>query len=502
MKPAYSKSLLLALLLAIQQRTLPACLAHPVPRRAHDRTIVVRLGQDDERNIQVTVNYRLEVDEFTVVFDDLPALLDKSELGKLRQPDEFYEAYTRSYAPILAGNLIATLDGRALAFRCGKRSHQLHDENGVPLNHLRCDFVFQAKCEASMEPHRFTFKEANFELEEGLIRLSLAGEASIEFANKTEPDSKLQARPAAELQPGDDGRLRNAAATFVLGKPSEVSASQPASTDTVPPAAKTDGQKQSLLALLLDSQQGFLVLLLLAALFGAAHALTPGHGKTLVAAYLVGERGTMTHAFVLGLVTTITHTGAVFVLAAILLFFFPGAVPQNLQSILGLVGGLLVAGMGFWLLLRRLSGGPDHIHLGTDHHHHGHTHDHSHGHADHYHDEKGQAHALPADVNWWGLFILGISGGIVPCWDAILMLGFAISAQRLWLGVPLLLAFSAGLASVLIVIGIGVVYFKGFATSRWGQGWFVRALPLTSAILVTGMGLWLCYDSLHASPIR
>jgi ABC-type nickel/cobalt efflux system permease component RcnA len=243
-------------------------------------------------------------------------------------------------------------------------------------------------------------------------------------------------------------------------------------------------------------------LLLLAALFGAAHALTPGHGKTLVAAYLVGERGTMTHAFVLGLITTITHTGAVFVLAAVLLFFFPGAVPQSLQSILGLVGGLLVAGMGFWLLLRRLSGGPDHIHLGRHHHHHGHTHDHSRGHADHYHDEKGQAHALPADVNWWGLIILGISGGIVPCWDAILMLGFAISAQRLWLGIPLLLAFSAGLASVLIVIGIGVVYFKGFATSHWGQGWFVRALPLTSAILVTGMGLWLCYDSLHASPIR
>ena len=104
-----------------------------------------------------------------------------------------------------------------------------------------------------------------------------------------------------------------------------------------------------------------------------------------------------------------------------------------------------------------------------------------------------------AAVGWWGLIVLGISGGIVPCWDAIIMLGLAISAQRLWLGLPLLLAFSAGLASVLIAIGIGIVYVKGFATSRWGGGWIIRTLPLLSAVLVTGMGLWLCYDTLHSS---
>ena len=103
-------------------------------------------------------------------------------------------------------------------------------------------------------------------------------------------------------------------------------------------------------------------------------------------------------------------------------------------------------------------------------------------------------------MTWSGLVLLGISGGIVPCWDAILMLGFAISAQRLWLGVPLLLCFSAGLASVLILIGIGIVYIKGFATSRRGTGRIVQALPLVSAVLVMGMGIWLCYDSMHLPP--
>jgi ABC-type nickel/cobalt efflux system permease component RcnA len=97
--------------------------------------------------------------------------------------------------------------------------------------------------------------------------------------------------------------------------------------------------------------------------------------------------------------------------------------------------------------------------------------------------------------------VLGISGGLVPCWDAILMLGFAISAQRLWLGLPLLLAFSAGLAGVLIAIGVAVVYLKGFASSRWGENRLVRALPIISAVLVTAMGLWLCYDSVHANEV-
>jgi ABC-type nickel/cobalt efflux system permease component RcnA len=231
--------------------------------------------------------------------------------------------------------------------------------------------------------------------------------------------------------------------------------------------------------------------LLLAAGFGAAHALTPGHGKTLVAAYLVGERGTAWHAVVLGLVTTITHTGAVILLAAALLFLFPGAVPAQMQMALGFVGGLLITGMGLWLLLTRLGGGADHFHVGGGHHHHhgGHAHTHVHPPA-----------ASEKRVGWIGLIVMGISGGIVPCWDAILMLGFAISAQRIALALPLLLAFSAGLAGVLVVIGLAVVYLKGFADSRMSESRLVRVLPLLSAIVVTLMGLGLCYESIHTNP--
>src|SRR5205807_665984 len=201
------------------------------PQRAHDRTIAVRLAADaDNSRIIVNVAYRLEIDEFTVVFDDLPALGDKVELSKLRAPDEFYDAFTRCYAPILAANLLARLDGKPLEFVCIQKSHQLKDENGVPLNHLRCDFVFEARSPASAVrafwprpgvpfplvltdfilagTHTLTFREGNYELEEGYIRASLAAGGSIAFLGKTEPDAGLQARPAAELKPGDDARLR------------------------------------------------------------------------------------------------------------------------------------------------------------------------------------------------------------------------------------------------------------------------------------------------------
>jgi nickel/cobalt transporter (NicO) family protein len=467
--------------LALSGFAAPAS-AHPVPKGAHDRILTVRLTRD-----AVVVDYRLEVDQWTIVFQDLEAVADKVDLKKLSKPEDFWTAFEQTYAPILADNLIATLDGKPLTFTCVKRTHEITK----PDNNLRCDFVFRAAWQPVLGQRvKFAFREGNYELEEGRIQLALTSEPGVGVFEKVEPDEALKARLPIDLKPGDSEKLRTAKATCLV--PGTLPPSAPVMAETAAPLeepAAGEAGGESLLDLLLDTRRGFWVLLLLAGGFGAAHALTPGHGKTLVAAYLVGERGTALHAVVLGLVTTVTHTGAVILLAAGLLFLFPKAVPAQLQVTLGLASGLLVAGMGLWLLLRRLSGGADHVHVGG-----GHGHSHSHGHS------HGHAHALPAPgerVHWWDLIVLGMSGGIVPCWDALAMFGWAIGAQRLWLGLPLLLAFSAGLASVLVVIGLGVVYVKGFATSRLGEGGFIRALPLVSAVLVTVMGLWLCYESLH-----
>src|SRR5437660_5949753 len=116
------------------QTAVQARARHPVPRRTHDRTIVVRLGAD-----KVVVNYRLEVDEFTVVYEDLPAFSDQIDLTRFTKPEEFYEAFTQCYAPVLAGNLVAKLDGKPLTFTWEKPRWTLRDELGQKLGHLRCD---------------------------------------------------------------------------------------------------------------------------------------------------------------------------------------------------------------------------------------------------------------------------------------------------------------------------------------------------------------------------
>ncbi|MHB1426010.1 MAG: HoxN/HupN/NixA family nickel/cobalt transporter, partial [Gemmataceae bacterium] len=250
-------------------------------------------------------------------------------------------------------------------------------------------------------------------------------------------------------------------------------------------------RRQNLLHLLLDTRRGVAMLLLLAASFGAVHALTPGHGKTLVAAYLVGEHGTVWHALFLGVMTTLTHTGAVFVLAVVFLISPPAA--NMIYYVQGLAGGLLITGLGLWLLLQRLFGRPDHFHVGGHSHHHHHSHDRGH--------EPAPVPRNGASVRWWHLLLLGMRGGLVPCWDAILLLCLAISAGRLWLGIPLLLAFSAGLAGVLVALGVSVVWARKWAVARWGSGErmrkFAAALPLVSAAVITALGLWLCYNSLH-----
>ncbi len=454
----------------------PAAPAHPVPNRTHLRTVEVIV-----RPTELCVRFRLEVDEWTVVYMDLPALLDAAELRSLTKPSEFYDAYTRRLAPLLADQLFATLDDNPVTLRCVEQRFEV-------LDHLRCDYVFQADWSpAPGADHRLEFRDNTYEREPGRVRLSLAEDAAVNVSRRTAPGALLQTRAPTELRPGDDDRLRTVRATFRLGDATTPVSAPPASAEPAPPVSPPAAGAHSTLLALLDAPHGFGVLLLLAAAFGAAHALTPGHGKTMVAAYLVGERGTVWHALVLGLTTTITHTGAVILLAAGLLWWFPNAVPEKVQTALGFVGGLLIAGLGLWLLLRRLAGQVDHVHVGGV----GHTHN---------PDGSITITEPPPDAGWGRLILLGVSGGIVPCWDAIAMLGFAIAAQRLWLGLPLLLAFSAGLAGVLVAIGVAVVYAKGALGARWSDSRLWRLLPLVSATVLVVLGVWLCRDSL-APPV-
>src|ERR1700683_3570885 len=204
---------------------------------------------------------------------------------------------------------------------------------------------------------------------------------------------------------------------------------------------------------------------------GAAHALTPGHGKTIVAAYLVGSRGTLKHAAFLGGMVTFTHTVSVFLLGLATLFLFQYVVPQKVTQVLGAISGLSIVAIGGWMLykrLRRAGHTHSHSHDHEHHHHHDHAHDHVHEHThshEHSHGPGGHTH-MPDEMSWSGLAALGASGGLVPCESALVLLLTAIALRRVGLGLVLLVSFSLGLALVLMGIGVLVIYAKNLLPKR------------------------------------
>ncbi len=233
----------------------------------------------------------------------------------------------------------------------------------------------------------------------------------------------------------------------------------------------------------------FLAVTLAVAFFlGAAHALTPGHGKTIVAAYLVGSRGKVWDAVYLGSVVTLTHTSSVFILGVLTLFASRYFLMDQIFPWLSLLSGLLIVVMGIWLFQARWRAARHH----HDHHHH-HEHDHDHPH-DHSHPHPHTHEHAPA-VSRWQLLSLGVSGGLVPCPEALTVLLIAVSMHRLALGLIILVAFSLGLAAVLIAIGVAMILSGPLLSRLSPAGWVSRVLPVGSAALVTLLGIGIVFKA-------
>jgi ABC-type nickel/cobalt efflux system permease component RcnA len=207
---------------------------------------------------------------------------------------------------------------------------------------------------------------------------------------------------------------------------------------------------------------------LAAALFwGAAHALSPGHGKTIVAAYLVGRRGRLRDAAALGAVVTVTHTIGVFALGLVTLLLSQWIVPDRLYPWLNLVAGVSVVTIGLAVLRARAREW---------------LHERAHAHEHHHH------HPEPAG-GLRGLLAVGVSGGILPCPSALVVLLAAISLHRVAFGLVLIVAFSLGLALAITAVGAATILARQAFTRRRFDGLLVRALPAVSAavILVAGV---------------
>jgi nickel/cobalt exporter len=206
-----------------------------------------------------------------------------------------------------------------------------------------------------------------------------------------------------------------------------------------------------------------------AALFwGMAHALSPGHGKTIVTAYLVGQRGTPRHAALLGLIVTVTHTIGVFALGVVTLMLSQFIVPEQLYPWLNLGSGLLVVGIGASVLRSRLRRRAHHHH---DHHHH--------------------------ELSKRTLIAVGVSGGLLPCPSALVVLLAAISLHRIGFGLVLIVAFSLGLALTITGIGLAAVLARSAFKRVSFDGRLLSALPALSALVILAAGVAM---TVHALP--
>ena len=288
-----------------------------------------------------------------------------------------------------------------------------------------------------------------------------------------------------------------------------------ATSGALPVSARAHAQNtpRSRFTELISTQEKLCLWLLLSAAFiaaglGALHALEPGHGKTIVAAYLVGSRGTARHAVLLGIVVTAAHTAGVFLLGAVTLYASRYIVPEQLYPWLGVISGLSVAGLGIFIFLRRWTGETgEHSHAPGDRH--------SHWFLSMF-KQATPLEAANGDVSRGGptpteralslreLCMLGITGGIVPCPAALVVLLSAFSLHRIGFGMFLITAFSFGLAAVLVIVGLGMVYTKRFMSTRLSSGSrALRYLPLLSSAFMLVLGLAITVSavgSMHLGP--
>ncbi len=206
-----------------------------------------------------------------------------------------------------------------------------------------------------------------------------------------------------------------------------------------------------------DLSPGFVLLALLSAVgLGAAHALAPGHGKTAVAAWLVGSRGTVGHAVLLGVAVTGAHLSSVLAVGALTLGVSRVVDAGALYPWMALVSGAAITGVGCWLLLS---------------------------------SRRPHAHAHPPpDPSLRGLLVLGATWGMVPCPSALVVLLAAIGLHREVFGAALVGAFSLGLAGVLVAVGVAVVRARDWL-GRLGLTEEKTAwIPIASAAVVTVLG--------------
>jgi nickel/cobalt transporter (NicO) family protein len=401
-----------------------------------------------------------------------------------------------AYARRLARNAHLEIGGRPVALTPVRHALAFPKGQGG-LHTMRLEVVLQGPVLRGGET--IAYRDGNYADRIGWKEIVVSGShgASIRAASvpATSISHDLRAYPKGQLHSPLD--VTSATATLEPGSSEGPAPTLGGGPSLQAPDRVADSGFSSLVARKKLSTGVILLSLLIAAFWGAAHALTPGHGKALIAGYLVGTKGKPRHAVMLGATVTITHTAGVFALGLITLALSQFIVPETLYPWLTLVSGLLVVGVGITVLRARIrtgswSGAHGHSHGPDGHHHHHHDHhhdhDHDHHHDDHEHHHQEHEHEHDEALTHKGILGVGVAAGILPCPSALVVLLSAIALHRVGFGLALIVAFSLGLACTVTGIGLAAVLARRAFSRVSLEGRVVRALPAVSAFVIVCVG--------------
>ncbi len=494
----YFRAVFLLALLAAQLRPAETVKAHPADIYAH--TITVTLSQTE-----MQIKWQLKPGPLLVNF--IWNEMDADQDGSVS------ESESASWSASRLDLLLVSLDGKSLPLRVDSieiPSSMQAFQAGEEL------IIFNLSADLSQNPNNAQriVIENGMETTKSINWFYLTAEDSTAFLFPSQKSHILtidHIRNPESIE--DQSRLLttwdSGAPALPFGQQKDVVTE---TAEQVVPELQQRSPQEILLDLVRSKELSisfYLFALLIALALGALHALTPGHGKTVVAAYLVGSRGTSWHAIVLGTVVTLTHTGSVFLLGILTLAASKYFLPTTVIPFLEILSGALILGLGLYLLWQRFvywrdsrkpkESQPNHISLTPKAtskkpvgsvkvqtmkpgmHHHG--------------DGKMHSHDVPEAITWRSLIALGVSGGLVPCPDAIAILLVAIAINRLMLGLALILSFSLGLAVVLIVIGLLMVNSRRLFDRMGFLDKFAPVMPLVSAIVVVILGAALTWGA-------
>jgi ABC-type nickel/cobalt efflux system permease component RcnA len=473
-------------------------LAHPLGNFTVNHFSRIQVSRD-----QIRLRYVIDMAEIPT-FQELQSLTGTTEGAPTSEElDRYASGLVASYAD----RLLLSVDGvREQLELISKKIQLLPGAGGMPTMRVECEFTVPTALTPNATRH-LRFEDQNYPERIGWREIVVSSSSGVSVFDSSAYGSaitdELKAYPVNLTAPPDERQAQFSITAGIIPNGSRPLMARDGQPVTV---AQRD-RLAELIAVPKLTARVALVGLLIAILLGGLHAMSPGHGKAVVGAYLIGSRGTARHAAFLGLTVTVTHTAGVFALGMVTLLASNYVVPERLYPILSLLSGAIVVFIGVSLLVRRFRSllvqhSAAELHADD-----GHTHAHGESMLPHSHGGRSHSHVPPGDgspVTWKSLLLLGISGGLLPCPSALVVLLAAISLHRVGYGLLLVVAFSIGLAAMLTAVGLVFVYARRLVKlqGRFGSlGRVQQVLPVVSALVISCAGLVICYGALEQAGL-